>query len=191
MQENNALNAVLKDYDAEACKSLSNMDRVHCFWRCTTVTQDEFRKLLCNLLKNGDVIDVYNDFTPDFICEVLNSFVGYAMRTNGIDKDLDGNAQKSWRKVCKAIAEHNIADFLARENDSSENERLIEQFAADLEPFFRDEELAVCLLLNFARAIARNELVQFPVEQVNFRRGINQRIWKNAAGKYFPKECVV
>ena len=190
MQENNALNAVLKDYDAEACKSLDNMDRVHCFWRCTTVTQDDFRKLLCKLL-NSDVINIYNDFTPDFIRKVLNDFVKYAMQTNGIEKNQDSDAQKSWRKVCQAIAEHNIADFLARENNLDEDERLIEQFAADLEPFFRDEELAVYLLLNFARAIARNELVQFPVQEVNFKRGITLRIWKNAAGKYFPKECVV
>lgn len=189
MQENDALNAVLEKYAAETFASLSSMDRVHCFWSCTTMEQDEFREMLLKLL-NSKVIDVYNDFTPEFIRAVLGSFVKYSAPISKKNDNSSADAQKSWCKVCKEIAEINVQNFLNGRN-ADENNRVIEQFSADLEPFFRDEELAIFLLLNFARSVARNEFVQTPAEKVNFKSGITKRIWKNAAQKYFPKEYVV
>ena len=186
MQENETLNAVLESYDAEAFASLGNMERVRCFWRLTTMDEKVFKKMIINTLgKDANTrIDVFNDFTPENLKKLIANFIDHSTKTaKSSDK-----SEQYWIVVCKKIAKHNVETFLK----SNDCDKVINDFSDELANFFRDEDLTFTLLLNFIRSIARKELVQTePERDVNFKRGITERIWQKAAKKYFPEECVL
>ena len=161
---------------AEACTSLSNMERVRCFWRCTTMSEDEFRKFICELCK-CDNVDVFN-FSPELLNRIFSGFVARAIEHSDTD-----DRERNFTMICRQIAEGNIRKFLSDDNEDRDN--TITEFFDCLLNFYRDEPLVINLLLNFVRSVARNELKR-PHEDaaVDFSPGIEARIWKKAVEKY-------
>lgn len=177
------------EYDAEVCNDLSNMERVRWFWHCTTMNDSEFRDIVCKLLGKQN-INVYDDFTPEFIVKILQSYVREGFQARYSELASDREEIRNWTAVCLQTAVRNVEHFLSPEK-SEYSTTILNDFGDLLITIYQNEELVLELLLNFIRSVVRNDYEHTSVDgQVNYQRGISGRIWKNAAQRCFSREYI-